>query len=191
MYGNVLPLRSHPTFCFVFVDPSTFKYWCQHLFQPLLLQTHYDVSAFVTSCLCRIIYCYDFFQLHLYDLQDLYSQIMQEWKDPDVDATLLKLITEAQKLRQHKKRLRDHAHRPKTQSNTNFKGCSLCAHLPAEEQCVWTVEVSRNPNIANILGSIITCAPDGDRIPFEVSLHLSPICTFQIIEGGAAQSKDQ
>jgi hypothetical protein len=43
---KVLPLGSHPTFCFAFVDLENFQYWWRTLFQPLL---KYDVSDFVTS----------------------------------------------------------------------------------------------------------------------------------------------
>ena len=116
---------------------------------------------------CINIYYYDYFQPHPSDPSPLYSQMFQGWDDSGVDPTIAKLIREAQKLRQHKNRLRKQAYRPRDfQGNTSSHGCPDCARYPLEERCVLVVEVTRNPDILSMLGSILTCAPDGDRIPF-------------------------
>lgn len=58
---------------------------------------------------------------------------------------------------------------PSKSTSYTHSSCTKCSALPASEHCVLLLNVKRRTDVKNLFGSLVTCAPQDDRIPLNVS----------------------
>lgn len=58
---------------------------------------------------------------------------------------------------------------PSNPTSYTRSSCDKCSALPPSEHCVLLLDVRRRTDIQDLFGSLVTCAPQDDRIPLNVS----------------------
>jgi hypothetical protein len=69
---------------------------------------------------------------------------------------------------------------PSKSTSYTRSSCTKCSALPASKHCVLLLNVRRRTDVKNLFGSLVTCAPQDDRIPLNVSelFHIVLILIF-------------